>query len=53
MIGGLYRSMTAVDSANGLPSLAVVARTSGSTSALFASMRTTIASSIPNCRSTT
>ncbi len=42
MIGGLYRSMTAVDSANGLPSLAVVAHTSGSTSALFASIRTTI-----------
>jgi putative ABC transport system permease protein len=42
MIGGLYRSMTAVDSANGLPSLAVVAHTSGSTSALFASIRTTM-----------
>ena len=42
MIGGLYSSMTAIDSANGLPSLAVVAHTSGSTSALFASMRTTM-----------
>jgi len=34
--------MTAVDSANGLPSLAVVAHTSGSTSALFAAIRTTM-----------
>jgi putative ABC transport system permease protein len=42
MIGGLYRSMTAIDSANNLPSLAVVAHTTGSTSALFASMRATV-----------
>jgi hypothetical protein len=42
MIGGLYNSMTAVDSANGISSLAVVAHTTGSTSSLFASIRTTM-----------
>jgi len=42
MIGGLYSSMTAVDTANNIPSLAVVAHTSGSTSSLFTSIRTTM-----------
>ena len=42
MISGLYMSMTAMDSANSISSLAVVARTSGSTASLFAAIRTTI-----------
>ena len=39
MIGGIYRSITSVDSTNGFQRLSVVAHTNGDPSALFPSMR--------------
>jgi putative ABC transport system permease protein len=42
MIGGLYLSLTTVDSTNDFARFAVVARTSGDPSTLFASIRATV-----------